>query len=106
MTQGLARQKTTHVSICVNSVDVIKISGKRASSSFLVVVLVVVVVLEPRRSIAIANAWTHDDARGRTSGGCKRPTPEEGCRVRACVNRFESETCACAVKVVDPIIKN
>lgn len=47
------------------------------------VVVVVVVVLEPR-SIAIANAWTHDDARGRTSGGCKRPTPEDGCRVRAC----------------------
>jgi hypothetical protein len=46
-------------------------------------VVVVVVVLEPR-SIAIANAWTHDDARGRTSGGCKRPTPEDGCRVRAC----------------------
>jgi hypothetical protein len=48
-----------------------------------VLVVVVVVVLEPR-SIAIANAWTHDDARGRTSGGCKRPTPEDGCRVRAC----------------------
>ena len=48
-----------------------------------VVVVVVVVVLEPR-SIAIANAWTHDDARGRTSGGCKRPTPEDGCRVRVC----------------------
>ena len=46
-------------------------------------VVVVVVVLEPR-SIAIANAWTHDDARGRTSGGCKRPTPEDGCRVRVC----------------------
>ena len=46
-------------------------------------VVVVVVVLEPR-SIAIANAWIHDDARGRTSGGCKRPTPEDGCRVRVC----------------------
>ena len=80
--------------------------GEKGVVVLVLVVLVVVVVLEPRRSIAIANAWTHDDARGRTSGGCKRPTPEEGCRVRACVNRFESETCACAVKVVDPIIKN
>jgi hypothetical protein len=64
--QRYQRDIKSHVSICVNSVDVIKISGK-GTSSFLVVVLVVVVVVLERRSIAIANAWTHDDdARGRT----------------------------------------
>ena len=86
------RDIKSHVSICVNSVDVIKISGKRASSSW------------SWSSSSSSLFWngallrlrtrghtttTRED--GRTSGGCKRPTPEDGCRrVRACVNRFES----------------